>query len=536
MGVHILNKSKLTKQTFLQGALVVAVANIVVKIIGALFKIPLTRLILKADGIGIYNSSYTIYNALFVISTAGLPVAISKVISEANASGNYAELKKTYKVAQRLLLIIGLVSSLTLLVGAQMFANYIKAPRAALAILAMAPSLFFVSLLSSYRGFFQGMGNMIPTAISEFIEASGKLFVGLALAYFLIPFGEEYSAAGAILGVSTGTFIAACFMMVYHKKALKEIDFKIKETGVKPVNSTKKLYSRLIRLAVPITLGASVFTLASVIDLTMIMRQLARLGFGEVERSRMYGYYSGYAVTMFNLPPTVITSLSISIVPVIAAAIVKNNILEARRSTETALRITFLFSLPCAVGMSVLSEPILNLIYDDINAAPLLAVLAYGIIFVSLVMVSNAVIQAYGKPWIPVFNMLIGGLVKVVTNYVLVGNIDININGAPYGTVLCYFVTASLDLIVIRKYLNPNYGLDFVIKTVFSAAIMGISVYFTYSKLFSFGYVIALLAGIFVGVVVYFILLLVTKAIKKQDVSAMPGAEKLMKLMKNFVS
>ncbi len=531
----MLDNVKIKKQSFLKGALILGVANILVKLIGALFKIPLTRFILGAKGIGIYNTSYTIYNALFVIATAGLPVAISKMISEANAKNNYAELQKTYKAAYRLLLVIGIICSMALLFGASLFADFIEAPLATKAILAMAPSLFFVSIMSVYRGLFQGMSNMVPTAVSETIEAVCKLVVGLALAAVLMPYGEDFSAAGAIVGVSTGTFFAACFLMFYYRKTSVLIVDRIKEQNSVALSSYKQLYARLIKLAVPITIGASVFTLASVIDLTMIMKQLAGLGFDETQRSTMYGYYSGYAVTMFNLPPTVITSLSISIVPVIASAMISNKIKTARQSAETALRITFLFALPCAIGMSVLSHPILELVYNDANAAPLLEVLSYGIIFVSIVMVGNAIIQAYGKPWLPVINMCVGGLVKIITNFILVGNININIYGAPYGTVFCYLVTATLDLIVIHKLLKPNYGFWFVLKSILSVILMGISVAFIYELLLPYSYQLALFSAILVGIIVYFALIIILKVIKKQDVEVMPGGDKLQKLLGNFI-
>ena len=251
-------------------------------------------------------------------------------------------------------------------------------------------------------------------------------------------------------------------------------------------SSIKTIAVKLVKLAVPITLGASVFTLASVIDLTMIMRQLASLGFDEDARKTMYGYYSGYAVTMFNLPPTIIASLAVSIVPAISAALANKKFVIATKTVETAIRVTFLIALPCAIGMSVLSGPILNLAFRDTGAELLLQILAYGVLFVSIVMVANAIIQAKGNVWVPVINMCIGGIVKVVVNYVLVGNIDININGAPIGTVLCYFTTATLNLIAINKYFTPKYGFGFFIKTIISAVIMGICANYIYEIFIGF--------------------------------------------------
>ena len=522
------------KQGFLQGALIIAIAHIIVKILGAIYKIPLTRYILGPDGIGIYNSSYTIYNVLFIVSTAGLPVAISKMVSESVAKDNYDEAIKIFKVSRLIMLAVGIGGFCILLFGASAFAQFLKIPSAGIAMMAMAPSLFFVSIMSAYRGFYQGMSNMMPTAVSEVIEAAGKMFVGLLLAYVLLSYGIEYAASGAILGVSTGTFVATLFLALYWYKLRPEVK---KMCSAKTTSSFKTIALSLIKLAIPITLGASVFTLASVIDLTMIMRQLAGLGFDEDARTTMYGYYSGYAVTMFNLPPTIIASLAVSIVPAVSAALVKKDSLTATKTVETAIRITLLIALPCAVGMSVLSGPILNFAFADTGAELLLKILAYGVIFVSVVMVANAIIQAKGKVWVPVINMCIGGLVKIVINYILVGNISININGAPIGTVLCYLTTATLNLIAIHKYFAPKYGVGFIIKTIISVVAMGITakVFYDFMINVTSSNSVSLLSSVFVAAVVYFSLLLIFKTIQKQDVLAMPCGDKLSKILDKFL-
>lgn len=527
--------SKLKKQSFLKGALILAVANLVVKGIGALFKIPLVRFILESDGIAVYNAAYTIYNVLFMVATAGLPVAISKMISESIATENFAETRKIFKIARNLLVTVGLTGTLILFFGANFFADAIDMPSAAPAMMALSPALFFVAVMSVYRGTFQGMSNMVPTAVSEFIEAMGKLVIGLMLAYFMLPMGKDSAATGAILGVSTGACLGALFLLLSYIGIRKELKNKATESKGN-VNSSKAILIKLLKLAVPITIGSAVFTLASLIDLAMISNQLAALGFDEATRKSMYGYYSGYAVTMFNLPPTIITALSISIMPAITSAIVAKKRTLARTTTETAVRITLLFALPCAVGMSVLSAPILQFAFDDINAAGMLSVLSYGIIFVSLVMVTNAIIQALGKVWMPVINMLIGGAVKVIVNFILVGNIDININGAPYGTVLCYVTTALLNLIVIHKSMKPNYTLSFILKTAISSAVMGVLAYFVFDTTYqALGSTISLILSIGVGVISYLVMLIILRALKKEDVEAMPGSKIIMRLMGRFL-
>lgn len=526
--------AKLKKQSFLAGAFILAVANLVVKAIGAFFKIPLTNL-LGPDGIGIYNAGYTIYNILFMVATAGMPVAISKLVSENIETNNYAEAKHVFVVARRLLLIIGVVGTAILFFGAGFFARRINMEASAMSIMALAPCLFFVAVMSAYRGFFQGMKNMLPTAISEVIESVCKLVVGLLLAYVLMPWGKSFAAAGAILGVSTGAFIAAVFLMGHYLKVKSAFDESTVPSEGKRKNA-KTTMNRLLKLAVPVTISSAVLTLASMIDLAMILNQLASLGFDEQTRTTMYGYYSGHAVTLFNMPTTIIASLGISVMPNLAGALAKGRKNDAKKTVETAIRTTLLIGLPCAVGLSVLSEPVLQFLFGDTTAAGMLSVLALGVVFLSIVSVSNSMLQAEEKVWVPVINMLIGGAVKVIVNFVLVGNINININGAPYGTVLCYVTAAALNLYSIHKTLHPNYGIAFVVKSIVNVAIMGAVAYFVCGfvkmQLDNF---FGLLAGIGAGVIVYAVLLVATRTLKREDVETMPGSKYILKVIGRFL-
>lgn len=523
------------KQGFVQGALILAAASLIVKIIGAVYKIPLRRFILDAEGIGLYNSAYTIYNVLFIIATAGIPVAISKMVAESLAKENYKETVKIYNVSKILLTVIGFIGSSVMFFGAGVFSQLISAPSAKYSIMALAPSLFFVCIMSAYRGFNQGLSNMLPTAVSEIMESSGKLVLGLVLAYLMLPFGKKFSAAGAILGVSTGTFIGAAYLFIHNRNNKKELKNLIKNNAEQKQRSTNEIIKRLLTLAIPITIGSTVFTLATVIDLGMIMNQLKSLGYDEATRVQMYGYYASDAVTMFNMPTTIISTLGVSLVPAIAGAMALNNKREARRTAETALRLTIMLAAPCAVGMSVLSEPILNLAYGDVGATNILKILSLGIIFLSLVMITNSILQSMGKVWIPIGNMAVGAVIKIFVNYMLVGNPQIHINGAPVGTVLCYAVTSILNLIALRKTLKPDMEISFIIKEIIVTGVMGVSAYALYEAVRSIDYKIALLLAVAVAVGVYFSGLIILKAIRKEDVDSMPGAEKIHKIIGRFL-
>jgi len=527
-------EGNLKKQGFLEGAAVLAIAGIVVKIVGAFYKIPLTNL-LGPDGIGIYNAGYTIYNMLFMVATAGLPVAISKLVSENIAKENYAEAKNVFIIARRLLLVVGIIGMAIMLFGAGFFARRINMESSVMSIMALSPCLFFVAIMSSYRGLFQGTSNMVPTALSEFIEAVGKLIIGIVLAYVLMPWGKSFAAAGAILGVSTGSFLASLFLMGCYKSTGRILDENIKKSEQK-CSASGTTVKKILKLAVPITISSVAFSITSIIDLGMILNQLASLGFDEQARNTMYGYYSGHATTVFNMPTAVITSLGVSLIPNLSATLAGGKRADARKMVETAIRTTLLIAIPCAVGISVLSGPILLLLFNDANAAQILSVLAYAIIFVGVVMVSNTMLQAEGKVWVPVIHMLIGGAVKIIVNFILVGNIDININGAPYGTVMCYVTVTLLNLYTINKSLHPNYGILFVLKLIVNTAVMGASAYFVYTFLNPLlGNFISLVLAIGTGVIVYALLLLVLRTLKREDVEALPYSKHILKLIGRFL-
>jgi stage V sporulation protein B len=526
---------KLNKQSFLHGAIILAMTNFLVKILGAVFKIPLRRLI-GPDGMGIFTQAYVIYAWMFIIATAGMPVAISKMVSESAAKGRHKEAKKVFIISFILLNIIGILGTLLLFFGAEKFAIGLRDPKVALSIKAVAPSLWFVSVMSAFRGYFQGQQNMIPTSLSELAEVLGKLFIGYSLASFWLVKGLEYAGAGAILGVTSGTFFGMILLVVIYKSSTQDLNSYYHKSEQK-TKTSKSILFELVKIAVPITIGASVFTLTNVIDMAMIKYRLQMIGFSTAESRTLYGYYSNDAVTMFNLPPTIIVALGVSLVPVIARAFALKNFRNVKTTTETAIRITVLFSLPCAIGLSILSGPILKLIYNDSGATTLLKILGIAVFFVSLVLVSNAILQATGKVMIPVRNMFLGGMVKIVANYILVGNIAINIKGAPIGTILCYFVISILNIITLKRVTKAEFKLsEFFLKPIISVILMGITAVYVYKTLYELLNInsLATLIAIISGGIAYVILLFAVKSIREEDIILLPKGETILKKLKKY--
>jgi len=566
---------------FLQGALILAGANLLVKIIGAFFKVPLYRLI-GGDGNGIFSVAYQIYTFMFILATAGFPIAVSKMVAESIAKNDEYDAKRIFQTAFLLLGVIGLAGSTALFIFADELAAILGNTDSALGIKVIAPAVFFVSLVSAYRGYFQGKQNMYPTAGSEVVEAGGKMLIGIiAAATFMgmavnTALGEDavlvngefstshnrtvYSATGAIFGVTAGTFFALILMMIVY--VFKER--KNKPLKNKTARTRIEILKQLIPIAIPITIGASVSSLTSLVDLGTIMNRLVinehvfdryaylfatgtefaadvlEEGWSGIELLRqkantLYGIYTGQAQTMFNLPLTIVVGLSMSSVPAISAALAERKKMDAQDITASVLRITMLFAFPCAMGYFVLTDPILRILYSDANAAYMLQKLAIAVPFVALVSVSNSVLQSYGKVYWPVVNMLIGGIVKVVMNYALIP--VWGIDAAPVATTVCYGVIALLNIFCIVGMLKVRLSfVDMVLKPFCASAVMGAAVILSYNAMNSFapGSRLVTVAAIGVGVLAYGIAIILVRGFRRDDVLNMPKGEKIADIMTKF--
>jgi len=544
------------KQSFLQGAFVLICANLLVKVIGAGFKIPLTYLI-DEEGMGLFGSAYTVYTILFVIATAGFPIAISKMVSECVALGKYREADRVFNVSLVMLLCVGIFGSAVIYFGAPAFAAFLEVSDTVYVIKAIAPAVFFVSIMSALRGYFQGHQNMYPTAISEVVEALGKLIIGYALAYAFMGSSVAMAATGAILGVTAGTVFGAMVLIVIfvHKRHNRE-----NEISAEKMRSKRSIAKEIVKIAVPITIGASVSSITTLIDAATITKRLQSIAqvtqefmvryggiiekldapftetgaIGEKLATALYGLYNGYAIPLFNLPLTIVAAIAMSVVPAISAAIATKDKLQSETVTKSALRITVLLAVPCGVGLYVLAHPVLSLLYNNGLAYTLLEKLGPAIVFVSLVSVSGAILQAYGKPALPMINMLVGGIVKIAVNYTLVGTPEYNIDGAPIGTMLCYFVIVVLNIFWVIRVTRYKFKIsEFIVKPLLTAGVMGVAVKIFYDLCYKtgFGNTISVVFSIGIGIVIYAILIFVTGTIKREDIKMLPKGDALEKIL-----
>lgn len=542
--------SREKKQSFMGGVTVLTISTIFVKLCGALYKIPLNN-ILGDQGVTHFMSAYNIYAFLLTLSTAGLPLALSKLISEADATGRHNQIRRCHHAAMALFLAVGAAGSAAMLLFTEELAAWMNNSMAYWPIKALGISVICVSLMCAYRGYAQGRQNMIPTAVSQFLEAFFKLLIGLPLAWLLIHkgFGLEIGAAGAIVGVSIGTIIATLYMAIDHRKSRPVL------RGSDTPQSYGTILRRLLGLGIPITIGQAGMSMLNLLDQKIILGQLQALTEQEIAAgtlapmtsaqieaasSALYGQYT-FSSTLFNLPASFLPAVAISLVPAISVAAARHDHREVNRVVTTSFRLISMLALPAGVGMSVLAAPILQLLYPAQAAAAAasayhLQILGIASIFVCIMLLTNSIMQAYGKVNLPIITMLIGGTAKVIINYILVGNPEINIKGAPIGTLVCYALIATINLVIVRRLLaeKPNY-LAIFCKPLLATLVMGASAWASYgllSRVLSGSYAacaLATLLAIGVAVVVYAILVLALKMVTAEDLRMIPRGEQIAK-------
>lgn len=520
--------------TFFGGAAILAISIAIVKVIGALYKIPLGR-ILGDVGFGHFNNAYAIYNLLLMISTAGLPVAMSKTISEANALGRRNQVHRVFRVALVTFIILGAISSLVMFVFAQQLADLQGDSLAAPAVRVMALSCFFVCTMSAYRGYAQGHSDMVPTAVSQVLEALTKLIVGLVLAWYLLylGFGSEFSAAGAIGGVTASGFVSLVYLMIRHHRRNRRDGENASDTP----DRAGRILKTLLAIAIPITLSSSVVPITTYLDTVQVQNLLqSALGYSEELAVSLYGCYQK-AVTIYNLPAAFMVSLTACIVPAVSAALTKKDTLGAGKIAESALRVGALLALPAGVGLSVLSAPIIQMLYPETNqevASHCLFLLGIASIFVCMMLLCNAILQANGRAALPIWFIAISSAVKLLVNFVLVQLPAVGIKGAPMGTLVCFALVSVMELVAIKKVTpHPPRYLRVFVKPIIAAVIMGAAAWAAYGLLSNtFGNTLSVAGAIVVGCVVYAVLVVVLRIVSRDDLSLMPKGDKIAKLLR----
>ncbi len=570
-----MGNQKRRQQNLVQGSLILAVATLLVKVLGAIYKIPLAN-ILGGLGGGYYSTAYDIYLPVYSLAMAGLPVAVSRMVAESAAKKNYNNTRKILKIAQRAFLITGTVGTVAILALTYFYLfsdpfrslfNITSGADNVYSIMLISFSILFCCIMSSYRGYYEGLRNMYPTAVSQVIEAAGKLLVGLLLAGgvkyvctsqlgMTADEAAPFAAGGAVLGVTLGSAVGAIYLIIRHRRAGDGITEE-EIAASAPADSTKSLLKMLIAIAIPIVIGSLVRDIASLVDLTTVKARLSTVvtanpnliedcfglsvRYDDIDKTvtYLYGCYKTFAYSIYNLVPTITAVIGVSTIPTLCTAWSSQDKDSVKESVHSILKLTSVISLPAGIGIVALAGPILNLLFSDqpnevAISTPILMVLGMSAIFAGIAVPTTSMLQAIGKQNIPVINMAVGVLLKIVVNYTLVGIESINVVGAPAGTGVCYAYIMIANLLCLRHYSKVDLGVvRTVIKPLVCALLCGATAYFGYELLSCVGLsgklgtaICIVLAG-----TVYALCLGVTKTFTKNDILMLPKGEKLVKVL-----
>ncbi len=526
------------KQTFLQGAAVLTVATIAVKIIGAVYKIPL-GLVIGDRGYTYFLVAYNIYSILLTISTAGFPVAMSRMIAQAQTLGNSAQIRRIYRASLYIFLALGVAGTAGTLLFAKPLAAFQESPDAWISVAVLSPSILFVCLFSSYRGFFQGQSMMTPTGVSQVIEALSKLLVGLGAAWLLLQRGYSLAAAagGAVLGVTVGTVLAAIYLGIRHRRAMAELS---RAPSPPPSATMGQTIRELLVIAIPITVGAAGLQVINAIDQKVVLGLLLDpVGFSQDRAETLYGIY-GKATTIFNVPSALVTPLTIAVIPSITERLTLGNRNGARIVGESSLRIMALLALPCALGLVVLGAPIMGTLYGYtgdtlVLGGRLLSLLGAAVLFNCMVLMTNAVLQANGHVRAPVITMVLGGFVKILTDYVLVSRPELHILGAPISSIVGFGAITVMNVFAMRLLIAEKIRVVRVmLRPLAASLLMAAAAYGVYYLCMAAALSLRLscLIAIAAAVAVYAVCVYALHCVTYDDCMLLPKGEQIARLLK----
>lgn len=535
--------------SFVKQAAILAFASIMVRFLGFLYRIPMTNMI-GNTGNAIYSAGYYIYTFLLVLSSAGLPAAISKMVSERLAIGEYRNAHKVFQVSLLISGTLGFVFMIIMFVFAKPIATiFAHSPDSYYCILTLSPTIFIVAIMSVYRGYFQGMNSMVPTAISQIVEQIFNAFFSVYLAYILLGYGVDkaageknivMAAAGGTAGTGIGAFAGLIVIMfsymllkpVVYKKARYDKKNRVKaETG-------GQIAKILLCTAAPIIIGTAVFSITNLIDANMVLGILQSTGHTKEQAEALYGQLSGKYVTLTTLPISISTAVATATIPSIAASMRLHKRQEVRRKMNMTLRLSMIVSVPAGVGLGVLGDSIIKMLFPfEPDGGILLTVGSVSIIFLALCQTVTGILQGIGYVRVPVAGAILGAIAKVILNALLLPIPSINVLGAVLSTTGCYAVASIFNLIMLSRIMRVRIDLlASLFKPLIGSAVMGVVCFIAYKGMFTFldNNTIATLISICIGVVIYGLVMLLIGGIREDDLLAMPMGGRLVRIFKRY--
>ncbi|MBS5793340.1 MAG: polysaccharide biosynthesis protein [Clostridiales bacterium] len=529
----------MSKTKFIKQAAILAIASLLVRLLGFLYRLPLTNM-LGDEGNGIYSAGFYLYNFFLVMSSAGLPAAISKIVSEKVALEEYRNVKKTFKISLILSSTVGLIFSIVMFVSARFFCNIIGSPDSYYTILTLSPTVFIVSVMSVFRGYFQGLGTTVPTALSQVIEQIFNAIFSIYLAYLLVGISLPLGAAGGTMGTGIGALAGLIYILMVFLNRKRYINRKLsKKTHKYRLESNREIAIKIIKTAAPIIAGTAIFSMTNLIDMQMVNSRLtASKAFTDSQVTALYGQLTGKYVTLTTLPVSISTALATAVLPSIASSMIQKDIKTVRKKIDVSLRLTMIISIPAAIGMGVLADEILLLLFPNYSDGGLLLKWgALSIIFLALCQIITGILQGIGKVATPAKNAFIGSIIKIPINYFLISIPSINVIGAIISTTVCYLIASLLNFITLRKVtkIRPDYNGIFFKPTI-ASIVMGVFCYFSYKFIFYFSKsnAISTLVSIFIAIIVYLVSLAVIGGFKREDLSLLPMGRRLISILDRY--
>lgn len=521
---------------FLKGAMILTIAGIIVKVIGAFSKVLIAR-ILGGEGIGLYMMAYPIYQIIVSISAAGIPVAISIMIAEKLANHDMRGVNQVFKVSLRVLTVVGILFSIGLYASAEVLINWgiITDPRALVPIQLLAPAIFVVAILSCFRGYFQGFQYMVPTGTSQVFEQIFRVGSMVGLAYYFIHKGLHLAAGGATFATFPGVFVGL-LVLIYFYRAQRSTCHKLalQQNEEAPIVSNRAVIKRLFALAIPVSMANIMLPMVSLIDTFIVPKRLMDIGYYLHEATTQFGYLTGMATSLIGLPIILTTSLAASLVPAVSEAHAQGDKTLIITRASTSIKIANLFTIPACVGLSVLATPISMLIYATPHAGPVIAVISLSIIFLGWQQITAAILQGLGSTVIPMCSILIGLVVKAVLDYQLIVTTGLGINGAAWATNMNFAIAAAINIYFVNQYVGSIVRYMELLKILISAMAMGGATQVIYMFVVDvLGNALAVAMSISAAIAVYGVSLWITKAIVNDDIYDLPVIGKRLRKRKS---
>ena len=538
-------KAKKKSGGFIKQAAILAAASLLVRFLGFVYRLPLTNMI-GDQGNAIYSGGYYIYTFLLILSSAGLPAAISKLVSERIALKQYRNAHRVFQAALVVSATLGILFAVIMGLGARQLANLIGIKDSYYSLLTLCPTLVIVAIMSVFRGYFQGMHTMVPTAISQIIEQVFNAFFSVYLAWVFIsvniPEGMTknipLASAGGTMGTGIGA-LAGLIVVIFAYCLIRSYLLWRAERCEQPYEESKReLIGKVLQTAWPIIAGTAVFSITNLIDMSMVVNILQNTGFTQKEAEVLYGQLSGKFVTLTTLPVTISTAIATAALPSIAASVKLREKKQVRRKMALTYRVSMIISVPAAVGISALGPQILAMLFPSASdGGMLLTVGGISIIFLALCQTSTGILQGIGHIKVPVVGAILGAITKVILNALLIRIPAINILGAVLSTTGCYLVAGVFDVIMLSRLTGTRF--DFMgsfLKPVIGSVVMAAGAIGSYQLFFQIigSNTIATLLAICVAIAVYGLVMLLIKGIVEEDLQAVPGGGKMIRLLRKL--